>query len=87
MTTLSGTVPLDDSTTAKGAVVELHNSAGDVIDQVQVDDEGKYKYHLAVGTWKLRLWDARGHRGASEVTLEDGEDKTLDITLKSEGGA
>jgi hypothetical protein len=72
---------------AKTAVVELHNSVGDVVDQVQVDGEGRYTYHLAPGTWSLRVWDAHGHRGKAEVQLVDGDEKTCDLDLEEpEGG-
>ena len=72
---------------ATTAVVELHNSVGDVVDQVQVDGDGRYTYHLAPGNWSLNVWDAHGHRGAGEVSLDDGEEKTFDIDLQEpEGG-
>ena len=86
MTTLSGLVTVHGDNPALGAVVELHNATGDVVDQVQVDGEGRYKYHLAAGRWRLKLWDSHGHRGSAEVTLEDGDDKTLDVTLEEGGG-
>lgn len=86
MTTLSGTVTLDGKSPALSAVVELHNSAGDVVDQVQVDGEGRYRYHLAEGRWVLKLWDAHGYRGSAEVTLEKDQDKNLDITLSKSDG-
>ncbi|HVF53731.1 MAG TPA: DUF1416 domain-containing protein [Actinomycetota bacterium] len=71
---------------ALSAVVEVHNSTGDVVDQVQVDDGGAYKYHLAPGTWTLNVWDAHGHRGGGEVTLAD-DDVVYDIDLhEPEGG-
>jgi hypothetical protein len=72
---------------ARTAVVELHNSGGDVVDQVQVDDDGRFTYHLAAGTWTLNVWDAHGHRGKAQVQLVDGEDRDLDIDLEEpEGG-
>jgi hypothetical protein len=86
MTTLSGAVTLDDKSPALSAVVELHNSAGDVVDQVQVDADGRYKYHLAEGNWVLKLWDAHGYRGQAEVTLEKDQDKNLDIMLSRPDG-
>jgi hypothetical protein len=85
MTTLSGKVTLDGTTPALSAVVEVHNATGDVVDQVQVDGEGRYRYHLSEGRWVLKLWDAEGHRGSSEVNLGK-EDKTLDVTLSEQEG-
>jgi hypothetical protein len=55
------------------AVVEVHNSAGDVVDQVQVDSEGAFTYHLCPGDWHLEAWDSAGNRGAADVTLDEGE--------------
>ncbi|MGH2820465.1 MAG: carboxypeptidase regulatory-like domain-containing protein [Actinomycetota bacterium] len=72
---------------ARTAVVELHNAAGDVVDQVMVDDEGRYVYHLSSGTWTLAVWDEHGHRGRADVTIAEGEDKSLDVDLdEPEGG-
>lgn len=71
---------------ATGAVVELHNSAGDTVDQVQVDESGHYTYHLAPGTWNLNVWDAHGHRGSGQVTIGDGDEATLDVELSEPHG-
>lgn len=86
MTTLSGRI-LVHGKPGKTATVELHNSRGDVVDQVQVDDEGKYKYHVSPGEWTLNVWDAHGHRGSAQATLGEGDDTLLDIDLEEpEGG-
>jgi hypothetical protein len=71
---------------ASTAVVELHNSSGDVIDQVMVDDEGRYIYHLVAGRWHLRVWDAHGHRGETEVELDASEDTECDLDLEEPVG-
>lgn len=88
MSKLEGVVTVHDGMkVAKTAVVELHNSTGDVVDQVQVDDQGRFTYHLSAGRWKLRIWDAHGHRGGAEVELADGEDRNVSIDLEEpEGG-
>ncbi len=72
---------------ALSAVVELHNSTGDIVDQVQVGDDGGYTYHLAPGTWALNVWDAHGYRGRAQLTLSDGEPKVLDVDLEKPEGA
>jgi Carboxypeptidase regulatory-like domain len=77
---LTGKVTVHGSA-AHAATVELHNSSGDVVDQVVVDDDGRYTYHLSPGSWSLRLWDAHGHTGRSEFTLSEGEEKVLDLEL------
>ena len=52
-----------------------------------VDDDGRYTYHLSPGQWTLNVWDAHGHRGKGEVTLDEGEQKNYDIDLQEpEGG-
>lgn len=87
MTKLTGRVTVHGDHPATSAVVEVHNSAGDVVDQVQVDSDGRYTYHLSAGTWALNVWDAHGHRGKAEVSLADGEEKNFDIDLEEpEGG-
>jgi hypothetical protein len=87
MTTLTGRVTVHGETPARTATVELKNSQGDVVDQVAVDEEGRYRYHLAAGDWSLNIWDAHGHRGRAQVSLSDGEDRTLDVDLEEpEGG-
>ena len=68
------------------AVVEISNSQGDIVDQVQVDDTGRYTYHLSPGDWTLKVWDAHGHRGQSNVTIGE-EDTSHDLSLdEPEGG-
>ena len=68
--------------------MELHNSHGDVLDQVQVDDQGAYIYHLVPGRWQLNIWDAHGHRGTAAVSIEEGdEDKVLDVGLDEPEGS
>ncbi len=86
MTSLTGRITVHGGEAATSAVVEIHNSQGDTVDQVQVDGEGRYTYHLAPGDWSLNVWDAHGHRGKATVTLSEGEDKTVDLDLKGEGG-
>lgn len=86
MTTVSGRV-LVHGEPAKIATVELHNAGGDVVDQIQVDEEGRYTYHVSPGEWSLQVWDAYGHRGAAQVRVEADDDKVLDIDLEEpEGG-
>jgi hypothetical protein len=88
VTKLTGTVTVHGEGPAKFAVVELHNSSGDIVDQVQVDDGGRYTYHLSPGAWSLRVWDSIGHRSERQVTLSEGEDEVVDIDLEtSTGGA
>lgn len=88
MTTLSGRITVHGGDKpATTATVELHNATGDVVDQVQVDDDGKYHYHLAEGHWAVQVWDAHGHRGAAEIDVTEGTDHTLDVDLQEpEGG-
>ncbi len=83
---LTGRVTVDDQP-ATSAVVEIHNSQGDVLDQVQVDLDGRYTYHLTEGQWTLNVWDAHGHRGKTSVTLEDDKDTTCDVVLQEPKGA
>lgn len=85
-TKLSGTITVHGSKPATSAVVELHNAAGDVVDQVQVDDQGRYAYHLSPGTWGLRVWDAHGHRGGRQVEITDEGERDLDIDLQEPAG-
>ena len=76
MPTLRGQITANGEP-AVSAVVELHNSQGDVLDQVQVDDQGAYIYHLVPGSWALNVWDAHGHRGTAKVEIDEGDDDTI----------
>ncbi|MDQ3982691.1 MAG: carboxypeptidase-like regulatory domain-containing protein [Actinomycetota bacterium] len=83
---VSGTVLVHDRP-APGATVELHNSSGDVVTQIMVDDDGKFAFHVSEGSWSLNAWDAHGHRGSAPVTLAEGEEKSIDLVLEHpEGG-
>jgi hypothetical protein len=84
--TLSGRITVHGSKPARTATVEVHNSVGDVIDQVQTDDDGRFTYHLVAGRWSLRVWDEHGHRGGAELELSE-EDHELNLDLEEpEGG-
>lgn len=86
MSVLTGSVHVHGQP-ARTAVVEIHNKDGDVVDQVQVNDRGSYRYHLSAGNWTLNVWDAHGHRGRAEVTIEEGRDLNIDVELgEPEGG-
>lgn len=87
MTKLVGQVTIEGGEPAIGATVELHNASGDVLDQVVVDDGGHFAYHLAPGTWHVRAWDNRGHRGAADVVLDEGDELELGLELDGPEGA
>ncbi|MEA2508125.1 MAG: hypothetical protein QOG21_207 [Actinomycetota bacterium] len=82
---LTGRVTLNGLSPAPNAVVELHNSSGDVLDQMQVDGSGIYAFHLIAGSWSLRAWDHQGRRALAEVQLGD-RDTVLDIDLTEPEG-
>ena len=84
---LTGQITVHGKEPATSAVVEIHNSQGDVVDQVQVDSDGRYTYHLSDGEWTLNVWDAHGHRGRCSVKLGNNEDKTCDLDLQEAKGA
>jgi hypothetical protein len=79
---LWGTVTLRGAGPARFAVVELHNADGDILDQVQVDERGRYVYHVPPGRWGLRVWDAAGHRASEVVAIDGGEEKVVDLDLR-----
>lgn len=80
MNKLTGMIMIHGTEPAIDAVVEIHNDEGDVVDQVLVDDNGSYTYHLSPGRWSLRVWDSHGHRGTKFVDMSDG-DARVDIEL------
>jgi carboxypeptidase family protein len=86
MTTLSGRITVQGGRPAADAVVELHNATGDVMDQVRVNDEGRYRFYVSPGVWSLTIWDRYGHRGVGEVSVLEGDEKTLDINLTEPRG-
>jgi hypothetical protein len=83
MTTLRGQVTAGGEA-ARDAVVEVRNAAGDIVDQVTVDDRGGFTYHLAGGMWSLRAWDPHGGRAVESVELGGDEDVVVDLELKSQ---
>jgi Protein of unknown function (DUF1416) len=85
-TTISGKVSAHGEA-ATSATVELHNETGDVVTQSQVDQEGRYMFHVKEGKWTINAWDAYGHTGRADATLADGDDGNLDLELgEPEGG-
>jgi len=79
---LSGRVLGRGGDPAPDAVVELHNSSGDVVDQVRVDSTARYRFHLSEGVWFLRSWDSSGGRAAGRAVLGTREDVNLDLNLE-----
>jgi len=86
-TRLSGVITVDGGKATSNAVVEVSNSDGDILDQTQVDAEGRYAYHLPAGRWCLRIWDARGRRGEASVTLLEDTAKNLNVDISVPEGA
>jgi hypothetical protein len=80
-TTISGKVKGEEGTPAPYAVVELHNVTDDVITQVTVDEQGRYRFHVTEGLWQLKAWDPHGHRGERQVNVASGEETHLDVGL------
>lgn len=81
MTAIEGTVKVE-GIPARVATVELLNRSGDIVDQVRVDDHGRYGYHLAPGEWSLNAYDARGNSAKTNFKVTEGENRTLDLELK-----
>jgi hypothetical protein len=85
-TTISGKITVHGDA-ATSATVELHNETGDVVTQSQVDQEGRYMFHVKEGRWAINAWDAYGHTGRSDTTLSEGDNGNLDLELEEpEGG-
>lgn len=80
-TTISGKVTGEEGTPALDAVVELHNATDDVITQVTVDEQGRYRFHVTEGLWRLRAWDSHGRRGEGQVKTASDEETHLDVGL------
>ncbi|MPZ90839.1 MAG: DUF1416 domain-containing protein [Actinobacteria bacterium] len=85
-TTLSGTVTRPTGEPAQTATVELHNSSGDIIDQIVCDGQGRFRYHLSPGAWRLFVWDPSGGRAEVSVELQKDEDSVVDIGLRATAG-
>lgn len=81
MPRLNGKITVPGGKPALGAVVEVHNPAGDVLDQIRVDDDGSFTYHLVTGEWRLNCWDAEGHRATEIVMLGEG-DEQVEVELR-----
>jgi hypothetical protein len=84
-TTLSGSVTRPTGEPAHTATVELHNSAGDILDQIVCDSQGRFRYHLSPGEWQLFVWDPVGNRAEVNVELKKDEDAAVEIDL-AQGG-
>jgi hypothetical protein len=81
-TTLSGTVTQPTGEPADTATVELHNASGDTLDQIVCDSQGRFRYHLSPGEWRLFVWDAKGGRAELSVTLQKDEETAVEIDMR-----
>lgn len=80
MPAIEGLATAQRQTPVGGITVELINQTGDIVDQVRVDDEGRFTLHVSPGTWKLRAYDPNGQRGETSVSIED-EDASARVLL------
>jgi hypothetical protein len=76
-----GTVRHGDGSVAVDVTVEVHNSNGDVLDQIRTTDEGLFTYYLTSGHWTFETYDGGGHRGTKEVILDE-DDATFRVDLE-----
>ncbi|MGH2699811.1 MAG: carboxypeptidase-like regulatory domain-containing protein [Actinomycetota bacterium] len=86
-TTLFGTVTRPTGEPAHTATVELHNSSGDILDQIVCDSAGRFRYHLSPGAWQLFVWDPAGNRAQVSVELQKDEETAIRIDLAQGGEA
>ena len=80
-TTISGKVTAPEGSPVPDAVVELHNASDDVLTQIQVDEEGRYRFHVTEGLWQLKAWDPHGRRGEGKASVSNGEDRNLNVSI------
>lgn len=73
MPAIKGQVISERETPIGGTTVELINRTGDIVDQIRVDDEGRFALHVARGTWRLRAYDPQGQRGETSVTIQEDD--------------
>jgi hypothetical protein len=78
---LRGAVTRGSGNVAPDATVEIHNAAGDVVDQVQVDAQGRFEFHVTPGSWGLRAWDPHGRRARSPAEVAERE---VEVELRLE---
>jgi hypothetical protein len=81
-TTISGRVTVEEGDPATDAVVELHNVTDDVVTQVRVDEDARYRFHVTEGSWRLKVWDPHGRRGEARARVSTGEERDLSIRLE-----
>lgn len=65
-----------------GITVELVNATGDIVDQVQVNEEGGFVLNVSPGSWKLRGYDPQGQRGETTVSITQ-DDVAVQLSLTS----
>ena len=77
---IKGQVASQIETPIGAITVELINPSGDIVDQVQVDAEGRFLLHVSKGTWKLNAYGPQGQRGQASVEI-DSDDVSTQVTL------
>jgi hypothetical protein len=83
MTKVEGIVKYEDGRLATEATVEVHNSTGDIVDQLRTADGGAFTYYLCPGPWNFFTYDGEGHRGNARVTLAEGDAAVrVDVEIK-----
>ena len=59
----------------------MKRAIGDILDQIVCDSNGRFRYHLSPGDWRLFVWDPKGGRAELGVTLQKNEETAVDIDL------
>jgi hypothetical protein len=60
----------------------LVNATGDIVDQVQVNEEGGFVLNVSPGSWKVRGYDPQGQRGETTVSITQ-DDVAVQLSLTS----
>ena len=66
---------------ASGAYVRVLDGGGEFTGEQRTGDDGRFRFNLSPGRWSVVAFAAGGERTVQEVTLADGEDRTLDVGL------
>ena len=80
MPAIKGRVTSKRGASIGAPTVELINPTGDIVDQVQVDADGRFALNVSPGTWNLKTYDPQGQRGEASVSVGD-DDAVAELLL------
>jgi hypothetical protein len=66
---------------AGGVYVRVLDAGGEFTGEQRTGVDGAFRFHLSPGRWSIVAFAAGSERAVRDVTLDEGDERTLEVTL------